>query len=204
MSRELRYERLIQASPARVFDLFTSSAGQREFYGQDAPGWLVDSRCELRVGGAWEIDFGRSPGELYRHRHLFEAIERPRWLLFATTRTRPDGSRLTFNTEPATPSPKPRRSHSCLVRTGVRGCGARTPRRMRGRRYGTVTRHTIPRRPECWAPLAAGELPVWVASSFDGDLILVPAGRLDEAIDVLHHASHQFLRLRRVIRMRGD
>ena len=41
------------------------------------------------------------------------------------------------------------------------------------------------------APLAAGELPVWVASSFDGDLILVPAGRLDEAIDVLRRAGHQ-------------
>jgi hypothetical protein len=41
------------------------------------------------------------------------------------------------------------------------------------------------------APLAAGELPVWVASSFDGDLILVPAARLAEAIDVLHHAGHK-------------
>jgi dihydrofolate reductase/uncharacterized protein YndB with AHSA1/START domain len=99
VSRELRYERLIQASPARVFDLFTSAAGQREFYGHDAPGWVVDSRCELRVGGAWEIAFGVSPGELYRHRHVFEAIERPRRLLLATTETRPDGSRLAFTTE---------------------------------------------------------------------------------------------------------
>lgn len=41
MSRELRYERLVPASPARVFDLFTSAAGQREFYGNDAPGWVV-------------------------------------------------------------------------------------------------------------------------------------------------------------------
>ena len=31
MIRELRYERLIQATPARVFDLFTSPSGQREF-----------------------------------------------------------------------------------------------------------------------------------------------------------------------------
>lgn len=99
MSRELRYERLIQAPPARVFDLFTSPAGQREFYGNDAPGWIVDSRCELRVGGAWQIDFGPSPGELYRHRHVFEAIERPRRLLLATTETRPDGSRFAFSTE---------------------------------------------------------------------------------------------------------
>ena len=89
MSRELRYERLVQASPARVFDLFTSPAGQREFYGNDAPGWVVDSRCDLRVGAAWEITFGPSPGELYRHRHVFEAIERPRHLLLATTETPP-------------------------------------------------------------------------------------------------------------------
>ena len=99
MSRELRYERLIQAWPARAFDLFTSPAGQREFYGKDEPGWIVDSRCELRVGGAWEIAFGPSSGELYRHRHVFEAIERPRRLLLATTETRPGGSRFAFSTE---------------------------------------------------------------------------------------------------------
>ena len=99
MTRELHYERLVQASPARVFDLFTSPAGQREFYGDDAPGWVVDSRCELRVGGLWEITFGPSPGELYQHRHVLEAIERPRRLLLATTETRLDGSRLVFTTE---------------------------------------------------------------------------------------------------------
>jgi uncharacterized protein YndB with AHSA1/START domain len=86
VSRQLRYERLIQTSSARVFDLFTSPEGQREFYGNDAPGWVVDSRCELRVGGVWEIVFGPSPSELYRHLHVFEAIERPRRLLLARPR----------------------------------------------------------------------------------------------------------------------
>jgi hypothetical protein len=41
------------------------------------------------------------------------------------------------------------------------------------------------------APLAAGELPVMVASTFHGDLVLVPAGRLDEAVDVLRDAGHR-------------
>ena len=41
------------------------------------------------------------------------------------------------------------------------------------------------------APLAAAELPVWVASSFDGDVVLVPARRLDEAIDVLRSVGHE-------------
>ncbi|MFL6101356.1 MAG: SRPBCC domain-containing protein [Actinomycetales bacterium] len=99
MNCELRYERLIHASPTRVFELFTSAVGQREFYGNDAPGWVVESRCELCVGGAWEITFGPSRGELYRHRHVFEAIERPHRLLLATTETRLDGSSFAFSTE---------------------------------------------------------------------------------------------------------
>jgi hypothetical protein len=40
------------------------------------------------------------------------------------------------------------------------------------------------------APLAAAGVPVWVASSFDGDLVLVPADRLDEASGVLQAAGH--------------
>ena len=40
------------------------------------------------------------------------------------------------------------------------------------------------------APLAAGDVPVWTAASYDGDLVLVPAGRLEEAVDVLRRAGH--------------
>ena len=104
MSLDLRFERLIAAAPERVFDAFTDPAGQREFYGQDAAGWIVDSRCELRVGGVWSVSFGPSPDQLYHHHHVFEAIERPRRLLIASTETRPDGSSfdttLEFKFEP--------------------------------------------------------------------------------------------------------
>ncbi|EDY58104.1 conserved hypothetical protein [Streptomyces sviceus ATCC 29083] len=41
------------------------------------------------------------------------------------------------------------------------------------------------------APLAAGELPVWTAASYDGDLVLVPADRLEEAVGMLRRAGHQ-------------
>ena len=43
-------------------------------------------------------------------------------------------------------------------------------------------------------PLAAARVPVWVASSFDGDLVLVPTDRLDEASGVLQAAGHQVRR----------
>jgi uncharacterized protein YndB with AHSA1/START domain len=82
-----------------VFEAFTNHDGQEAFYGQDDPGWIVRSQCDMRVGGAWSVDFGPSPRELYRHRHVFEVIDGPRRLLTSTTETRLDGSTLRFETE---------------------------------------------------------------------------------------------------------
>jgi uncharacterized protein YndB with AHSA1/START domain len=99
MSSELEFERLIDAPPEVVFDAFTSPEGQREFYGRDLPGWIVESECDLRVGGTWSISFGPSPSELYRHDHVFEEIDRPHRLRLTTTESRLDGSRLVVATE---------------------------------------------------------------------------------------------------------
>ena len=41
------------------------------------------------------------------------------------------------------------------------------------------------------APLAAGNVPVWVAASFDGDIVLIPAQRVDEASELLRRAGHR-------------
>ena len=99
MSQDLEVARLIDATPEQVFDAFTNPEGQEALYGQDDPGWIVRSQCDLRVGGVWMVDFGSSARELYRHRHVFEVIDRPRRLLLSTTETRLDGSTLRFETE---------------------------------------------------------------------------------------------------------
>jgi uncharacterized protein YndB with AHSA1/START domain len=91
---ELWFERVIDAPPDVVFDAFTTDGGQRAFYGQDDPGWIVESDCDLRVGGIWTVTFGPSRDQLYRHRHVFEVIERPSRVVVATTEFRADGSRL--------------------------------------------------------------------------------------------------------------
>ena len=98
MTDELRIERVIDAPPDVVFDAFTTDDGQVAFYGNDAPGWIVESECDLRVGGAWTVTFGPSPDRLYRHRHRFEVIDRPRELVLATTESRADGSSFDFST----------------------------------------------------------------------------------------------------------
>jgi uncharacterized protein YndB with AHSA1/START domain len=92
VSHDLSYARLIAAQPEAVFDAFTDPRGQREFYGQDDPGWIVESECDLRVGGLWTVAFGPSRRTLYRHRHVFRVIDRPRRLLLDSTEIHPDGS----------------------------------------------------------------------------------------------------------------
>lgn len=99
MSDALRLERLIDAPPAVVFAAFTSHEGQVAFYGTDEPGWIVDSRCDLRVGGRWTVTFGPSADELYEHRSVFEAIDPPRRIVLATTEVRPDRPTFTFAVE---------------------------------------------------------------------------------------------------------
>ena len=53
-----------------------------------------DPKCDFRVGGAWNVEFGPSEEEIYQHRHVFKVIDRPRRLLFTTTETRLDGCPL--------------------------------------------------------------------------------------------------------------
>jgi uncharacterized protein YndB with AHSA1/START domain len=96
---DLEFERVIDAPPAVVFDAFTSPGGQEAFYGQDDPGWIVESVCDLRVGGVWAVTFGPARTQLYRHRHLFQVIDSPRRLVLATTEFRVDGSTVNFTTE---------------------------------------------------------------------------------------------------------
>lgn len=92
MTYELQFERAIEADREVVFDMFTQPDGQLAFYQGPEPAWIVRSRCDLRVGGEWLVEFGPSEDRLYRHRHVFEVIERPHRLRMTTTETRLDGS----------------------------------------------------------------------------------------------------------------
>lgn len=97
MTYELRFERVIEAGREVVFDMFTEPEGQLAFYQGPDPAWIVRSHCDLRVGGEWLVEFGPSEDRLYRHRHVFEVIERPHRIRMTTTETRLDGS--SFETE---------------------------------------------------------------------------------------------------------
>jgi uncharacterized protein YndB with AHSA1/START domain len=97
MSEDVTFARVIDAPRETVFDAFTAPDGQEAFYGE--PGWIVESECDLRVGGVWTVTFGPSRDELYRHDHVFRVIDRPSPLVVDTTERRADGSSLEFEIE---------------------------------------------------------------------------------------------------------
>jgi hypothetical protein len=43
------------------------------------------------------------------------------------------------------------------------------------------------------APLAAGNVAVWVAASFDGDIVLVPEDQFGKASELLRKAGHRLV-----------
>ena len=59
MNHDVKLERLFDASLEVVFGGFTALHAQKEL-NADAPGWIVESECDLRVGGQWTIGSGAS------------------------------------------------------------------------------------------------------------------------------------------------
>jgi uncharacterized protein YndB with AHSA1/START domain len=93
VSHELRLERLYRAPPEVVFDAFVDPVAQKELYA-DAPDWIVESECDLRVGGRWSISFGPPGDEPARETNVFTEVDRPRRLAYKSTMAMPDGSSL--------------------------------------------------------------------------------------------------------------
>jgi uncharacterized protein YndB with AHSA1/START domain len=97
MSEDVRFSRVIDAAPETVFDAFTQEDGQVAFYSE--LGWMVESTCDLRIGGVWTVTFGPSRDEVFRHHHVFRVIDRPTRIVVDTTESRPDGATVEYQTD---------------------------------------------------------------------------------------------------------
>lgn len=98
MRHDLTVERVFDAPVEVVFDAFTDPRAQRELYA-DAPDWIVESECDLRVGGHWRISFGPPGREPAVETNVFREVERPRRLVYRSTMTLPDGKSLDTQVE---------------------------------------------------------------------------------------------------------
>lgn len=100
MSHELKVERLIDAAPGEVFDVFVDADAQKEWYRDpEHPGGIVETECDARVGGLWTSAWGPGEDELYRETCVFRVVDRPRHLVMSCTATAPDGRSLETEVE---------------------------------------------------------------------------------------------------------
>jgi uncharacterized protein YndB with AHSA1/START domain len=124
MTRDLRVERVLAAAPEAVFDAFTDPDAQQEMYA-DAPDWVVRSECDLRVGGRWTIEFGPPGDSPARETCVFEAVERPRRLVYRSTMTMPDGSSVVTRTQIAFEGTATGQTRVTVVQSGFGSGGLR-------------------------------------------------------------------------------
>jgi uncharacterized protein YndB with AHSA1/START domain len=100
VSYELTVERVIEASAEVVFDAFTDAGAQRTWMRDpEDPGAILETTCDLRVGGEWVLAWGPSRDQLHRETNVFQVVDRPHRLTMTTTSTAPDGLRLDTTTE---------------------------------------------------------------------------------------------------------
>jgi uncharacterized protein YndB with AHSA1/START domain len=92
VSPDIRLKRWFDAPPGVVFDAYTDPDAQRALR-TGGPDWVVESECDLRVGGEWVIRFGPSSAP-YVERNVFPTVERPNRLVYASTIEYPDGSHV--------------------------------------------------------------------------------------------------------------
>jgi uncharacterized protein YndB with AHSA1/START domain len=92
LSADVRLQRWFEAPPDVVFDAYTDPDAQRALRAS-GPDSIVESECDLRVGGEWIIRFGPSSAP-YVERNVFHTVERPHRLVYASTTEWPDGSQV--------------------------------------------------------------------------------------------------------------
>jgi uncharacterized protein YndB with AHSA1/START domain len=100
VSHELKVERLIDAAPVEVFDVFVDADAQKEWYRDpEHPGGIVETECDARVGGLWTSAWGPGEDEQYRETCVFRVVDRPRHLVMSCTATASDGRSLETEVE---------------------------------------------------------------------------------------------------------
>ena len=83
MSFELRVERLIDASPEVVFDIFVDPDLQAEIHGSNELDWEVSkAETDVRVGGTSTYHMGKKGSEPDEEIRVFSVVDRSNRLVF--------------------------------------------------------------------------------------------------------------------------
>jgi uncharacterized protein YndB with AHSA1/START domain len=92
MSHELKVERLIDATPEEVFEVYTNPEHMKGWFTILDPEMMVENEVDLRVGGKWVSSWGFPPDEIFHETQTFEVVDRPHRLVSRSTGSDSEGN----------------------------------------------------------------------------------------------------------------
>jgi uncharacterized protein YndB with AHSA1/START domain len=93
MTHQLKVTEVIEAAPKAVLDGFL------DMYGENRAAWIHRSELDLRVGGAWSVDFGPPGPPDFHEDRVITAYEPGRRLAYSMTATYEDAPPLRAEVE---------------------------------------------------------------------------------------------------------
>ena len=114
---DIRFERVVEATPHAAFSHWLDPEAQRRWYAPD-DGWVVDSEADLRVGGTWRVEFGPSREETYVEHGVFEELDPPHKAVYTVNHEYPDGRKPYLTRVTVTFAPHERGTLLTLLDTG--------------------------------------------------------------------------------------
>lgn len=96
----LRFSRVLPATPAEVFDAYTDAEKQKIWFSilDEDPGY-AEIEVDLRVGGIQTAAWGPDEDTIFRETQTFLEIDRPHRLVTEAVGSSPDGTTMTTHIE---------------------------------------------------------------------------------------------------------
>jgi uncharacterized protein YndB with AHSA1/START domain len=124
----LRLERMIAASPERLFELWTEPRELVKWWGPDGYD-TPEHALDVRPGGRWRTTMRSPEGTRHTVSGVYRTIERPRRVVFTWAWTQDDGSRGHETEVTVTFEPAPGGTRLVLLQQAFQDKGARDSHR---------------------------------------------------------------------------
>jgi uncharacterized protein YndB with AHSA1/START domain len=88
---DIRLQRIVNVTPDAAFKHWVDAEARHRWYAPDDSWIIAEAETDLRVGGAWRVQFGPTPDEIYVEHGVFEEVDPPHRVVYTTHYEFPDG-----------------------------------------------------------------------------------------------------------------
>jgi uncharacterized protein YndB with AHSA1/START domain len=98
---DIRLQRIVNVTPDAAFKHWVDAEARHRWYAPDDSWIIAEAETDLRVGGAWRVQFGPTPDEIYVEHGVFEEVDPPHRVVYTPTTSSPTGAPRSKHTSPS-------------------------------------------------------------------------------------------------------